>query len=163
MIYFLNYCTILKLLFCQLPKIISFLAPHHRCRNLGGLDMSSCSTDRNPLLDDSACGGADTPCYQLDHACGENKPYVQYCHIPALAPNYTFSQFEYFTADSAYETCSKVGGSVPSLEVEQDALWFVKTIEYISSFVRFGWPFSLRYSTWPVSYVTLQFISHLFL
>ena len=137
----------------QLNYINPLLAPHHRCRNLGGLDMSSCSTDRNPTLEDSACNGYPTPCYQLDHACGENKPYVQYCHIPALAPNYTFSQFEYFTADSAYDTCEKVGGKVPNLGSEQDALWFVKTIEYISSFVRFGWPFSLRYSTWPVSYL----------
>ena len=128
-----------------------FPAPHHRCRNLGGLDMSSCSTYKNARVSEVNPNSADDS-YILDHACGENKPYVQYCHIPALAPNYTFTQFEYFTADSAYDTCEKVGGIVPNLGTEQDALWFVKTIEYISSFVRFGWPFSLRYSTWPVSY-----------
>ena len=126
-----------------MPQTI--LAPHHRCRNLGGLDMSSCSTDRNPQLDDGS--------YILDQACGENKPYVQYCHIPALSPNYTFSPYEYFTADTAHQTCAKVGGIVPNLDTEQDALWFVKTVEYLSSFVRFGRPFTLRYSTWPVSIV----------
>ena len=81
---------------------------------------------------------------------------MKYCHIPALngdssSPHFAFSEYEYFTADTARKTCEKVGGKVPDLTNEYDALWLVKSVEYLSSYVRFGWPYSLRWASWPVS------------
>ena len=93
---------------------------------------------------------------EWDYACFDKKPYVRYCHIPALngdssSPHYAFSEYDYFTADTARKTCEKIGGKVPDLTNEYDALWLMKSVEYLSSFVRFAWPYSLRWASWPVS------------
>ena len=123
-----------------------FLDTHHRCRNLGGHDLTSCSTGSLP----------DTST-QIDYACGQRKPYVRFCHIPALngdssEPHFKFTEYNYFTADTAHKTCAKVWGKVPDLPTIYDAIWLIKSIEYLSSFVRFAWPYSLRWASWPVSY-----------
>ena len=120
------------------------LDAHHRCRNQGGHDLTSCST-------------GSLPDGQLDYACGERKPYVRFCHIPGLngdsnEPHFKFSDYSYFTADTAHKTCANVGGKVPDLTTIYDTIWLIKSIEYLSSFVRFGWPYSLRWASWPVSY-----------
>ena len=116
---------------------------HERCRNQGGHDLTSCSTHYLP----------DT---EWDYACYDKKPYTKYCHIPALngdssSPHFSFSEYSYFTADTARKTCEKIGGKVPDLTNEYDALWLVKSVEYLSSYVRFAWPYSLRWASWPVS------------
>ena len=122
--------------------LLTVLESQERCRNQGGHDLTSCSTHYLPTT-------------KWDFACYDKKPYVRYCHIPALngasnKPHFKFSSYSYFTADTAYKTCKQVGGKVPDLNKAYDALWLVKSIEYLSSFVRFAWPYSLRWSSWPV-------------
>ena len=56
-------------------------------------------------------------------------------------------------------TCEKVGGKVPSLISQLDTIWFIKAVEFLSSFVRFGWPYSYRWSSWPVSYYDNEIIT----
>ena len=126
------------------------LESQERCRNQGGHDLTSCSTSYLPTTND--------PDVEWDYACYDKKPYVKYCHIPALngdsnSPHFAFSEYDYFTADTARKTCEKVGGKVPDLTNDYDALWLVKSVEYLSSFVRFAWPYSLRWASWPVSNV----------
>merc|ERR1712020_25853 len=96
---------------------------HHRCRNQGGHDLTSCSTY---LVPDTST--------QLDYACGERKPYVRFCHIPGLngdssEPHFRFSDYSYFTADTAHKTCANVGGKVPDLTSIYDTIWLIKSIE----------------------------------
>ena len=125
--------------------LLIFAAPIHRCRNRGGHDISSCSSD--PL-----------PSGQRDLVCGANKPHLQYCHISALngvsqgngQQYYSFTNYEYFTADSAHATCAEVGGTVPSIRNESEEIWLRSFIEYFSSMVRLARPFTYRYISWPV-------------
>ena len=103
-----------------------------------------------------SCSTQELPANQWDYACYDKKPYVKFCHIPALNgdsldPHFSFSAYDYFTADTAHKTCTKIGGKVPDLTKIYDALWLVKSVEYLSSYVRFAWPYSLRWSSWPVS------------
>ena len=102
-----------------------------------------------------SCSTYDFDDGQIDYACGSRKPYLKYCHIPALngddnEPHFSFSPYKYFTADTARQTCEEIGGKLPHLKNEHDDLWLIKSVEYLSSFVRFGWPYSLRWSSWPV-------------
>ena len=102
-----------------------------------------------------SCSTQDLPANQYDYACYDKKPYVKFCHIPALNgdstdPHFAFAPYEYFTADTAHKTCEKIGGKVPDLSNKYDAFFLMKAIEYLSSFVRFGRPFSLRWTSWPV-------------
>ena len=73
----------------------------------------------------------------------------------ALSGDYDFTDYSYFTSDTAYSVCEKVGGSVPTLKDELDAIWLQDTIRYLSNFVSVNSPFSLRWITWPVSIVLL--------
>ena len=118
-------------------------APLHRCRNRGGHDISSCSTDA-------------LPSGQRDLVCKEYRPYVRYCHISALNdpsqdPYFTFTEYPYFTADSAHTTCAEMGGTVPSVRLQHEEIWLETVIEYLSSMVRFNRPYTLKYMSWPVS------------
>ena len=119
------------------------LAPLHRCRNRGGHDISSCSTDA-------------VPSGQRDLVCGAYKAYVRYCHVSALndpssESYFTFTNYSYFTADSAHTTCAEIGGTVPSIRLQHEELWLETIIEYLSSMVRFNRPYTLKYISWPVS------------
>ena len=92
---------------------------------------------------------------QWDHACYDRQPYLRYCHIPALNgdssdAHFSFTPYTYFTADTARKTCKKIGGKVPGLSKSYDSLWLSRAIAYLSSFVRFARPYSLRWATWPV-------------
>ena len=125
--------------------ICSFLilAPLHRCRNRGGHDISSCSTDA-------------VPSGQRDLVCGAYKAYVRYCHVSALndpssESYFTFTNYSYFTADSAHTTCAEIGGTVPSIRLQHEELWLELIMEYLSSMVRFNRPYTLKYISWPVS------------
>ena len=116
---------------------------HERCRNQGGHDLTSCSVSFLPPT-------------EWDGICFDKKPIIKFCHIPGLNgdsndPHFTFSPYSFFTADTAHKTCEKIGGKVPDLTKEYDALLLAKAIEYLSSFVRFGRPYSLRWTCWPVS------------
>ena len=128
-----------------LALILQFSSDYyHRCRNQGGHDFAPCSQLYQP-------NG------QFDYACEYYKPYARYCHIPGLngpsnTTHFEFTPFESFDSDLARITCEKVGGKVPSLISLLDTIWFIKAVEYLSSFVRFGWPYSYRWSSWPVSY-----------
>ena len=91
-----------------------------------------------------------------DSICGAHKPKYRSCHISAindeeLESSFKFTSHKYFTADSAYTVCEKIGGFVPNLEEELDAVWLQQTMEYLTSYVEIGWPFSFRWMTWPVS------------
>ena len=119
------------------------LAPLHRCRNRGGHDISYCSFDA-------------LPSGQGDLACGSRKAYARYCHVSALndpssESYFTFTNYSYFTADSAHTTCAEIGGTVPSIRLHHEELWLETIIEYLSSMVRFNRPYTLKYISWPVS------------
>ena len=119
------------------------LEPHHRCRNLGGHDMASCSKKNLPTS-------------QWDYACHDKMPYVKYCHIAAMngdsnETHFEFTPYNHFTAETARKTCEKMGAKLPGVRKEYDALWLLRAVEYLSSHVRFAWPFSLRWTSWPVS------------
>ena len=119
------------------------LAPLHRCRNRGGHDISSCSTDA-------------VPSGHRDLVCGAYKAYVRYCHVSALndpssESYFTFTNYSYFTADSAHTTCAEIGGTVPSIRLYHEELLLEATIEYLSSMVRYNRPYTLKYISWPVS------------
>ena len=93
---------------------------------------------------------------EIDPVCGERTPKYRVCHIPALngganEVHYEFTEHSYFTADSALAVCEKVGGVLPNLEEELNAIWLKNAMENLSSYVVVGWPFSLRWMTWPVS------------
>ena len=103
----------------------------------------------------TTCTTIVLPSTQWDHACFDKKPFIKYCHIPAFNgnsgdPHFSFTQHSYFTADTAHKTCEKIGGKVPDLNNKYDAFFLMNAIEYLSSFVRFGRPFSLRWTSWPV-------------
>ena len=103
----------------------------------------------------TSCSQIHQPDGPYDYACEYYKPYVRYCHIsalngPANVSHFKFTPYEYFNLDMALTTCANVGGKVPSLTTELDAIWFIKAVEYLSSFVRFGWPYSYKWSSWPV-------------
>ena len=104
----------------------------------------------------ASCSQKNLPASQWDYACHDKMPYVKYCHIAAMNgdPNethFTFSPYKYFTADTARETCEKMGAKLPRVRKEYDALWLLRAVEYLSSYVRFAWPYSLRFASWPVS------------
>ena len=108
------------------------LGPQHRCRNQGIHDFTSCSTSYLPST-------------EWDPACSDKKPGVRFCHIPALNEestdiHFSFTPYSYFTSYLVNKTCDKMGGKAPDFSKECDALWPAKSIEYLSSFVRFGRP-----------------------
>ena len=126
-------------------SILFIQAPIHRCRNRGGHDITSCSTD---LL----------PSGKRDLICGEYHSYFKYCHIsafnnPSEDVSYSFTDYEYFTVDSAHATCAEIGGKVPSVKNQFDQVNLELVIKYLSSFVRYNRPYSLKYASWPVSYL----------
>ena len=86
----------------------------------------------------------------------DEKPYFRYCHIPSLNgdssdPHFSFTPYDHFTAETAHKVCNEIGGKLPGVGKEYDALWLAKSVSYLSSFVRYAWPYSLRWSSWPVS------------
>ena len=114
----------------------------HRCRNQGIHDLTSCSTSYLPST-------------EWDPACSDKKPGVWFCHIPALNEestdiHFSFTPYSYFTSYLVNKTCDKMGGKAPDFSKECDALWPAKSIEYLSSFVRFGRPWPLKWLCWPV-------------
>ena len=88
---------------------------------------------------------------EMDPQCGDGKPTLRYCHIPALSGYYEFTNYSYFTADTAHSICDKVGGSVPMLKEELEAIWLRETIAYLTNHVNVNTPFTIRWITWPVS------------
>ena len=95
---------------------------------------------------------------QKDIICGEYKPLARYCHItalndPSVGSYFEFTKYSYFNAEDAHTVCAEVGGKVPSLTTEVEALQLSRAIENLGTFVRLGWPFSLKWMTWPVSNV----------
>ena len=121
----------------------------HRCRNRGGTDLTHCSSSQT---------FPGSPPTERDLICGDKKPLLRYCHIVALngaGTHFSFTEYEYFTADSAHTTCEEVGGSVPSLKNQLDAIYLQTTMEYLLGFVSMGWPFSLKWISWPVIIKTL--------
>ena len=126
----------------------AFTDPIRRCRNEGGHDLSYCSSvDKYEESDDST--------QQYDIICGEYKPRYRVCHISALngegnEPHYDFTPYSFFNKQSAEETCAKIGGNLPRLEEELDSIWIQKSMEDLLSFVTVGWPFSLKWLTYPV-------------
>ena len=129
-------------LLCYLILLTHFLGPQHRCRNQGIHDLTSCSTSYLPST-------------EWDPACSDKKPGVRFCHIPALNEestdiHFSFTPYSYFTSYLVNKTCDKMGGKAPDFSKECDALWPAKSIEYLSSFVRFGRPWPLKWLCWPV-------------
>ena len=126
----------------------------HRCRNRGGTDLTICSTTQR-LIPNVRYQGQEAN-EQKDIICGEYKPLARYCHITALndaslGQYFAFTNYSYFNAQDAHSTCAEVGGKVPSLTTEMQALRLHSTIENLLGFVRLGWPYSLRWMSWPVS------------
>ena len=114
-----------------------FLGPQQRYRNQGIHDLTSCSTSYLPST-------------EWDLACSYKKPGVRFCHILALNEesfdiHFSFTPYSYFTSYFVNKTCDKMGGNAPDLSKEYDALWPAKSIEYLSSFVRFGRQYSFRF------------------
>ena len=70
---------------------------------------------------------------------------------PSQDPYFTFTEYPYFTADSAHTTCAEMGGTVPSVRLQHEEIWLETVIEYLSSMVRFNRPYTLKYMSWPVS------------
>ena len=103
----------------------------------------------------TSCSTSYLPSTEWDFACFDKKPLVRICHIPAFNddtsdPHFAFTPYSFFTADMAHRTCEKIGGNVPNLSKEYEALYLAMAIEYLSSFVRLGRPYSLRWASWPV-------------
>ena len=89
--------------------------------------------------------------------CITKKPAGRICHISALngnddAANFKFTNYSGFTYDDAQTVCKKIGGSVPVLKEEIDAVWLKVAIEFILPYVSSGWPFSMKWATWPVGH-----------
>ena len=119
-----------------------FIDVIHRCRNRGGHDITRCSTV-------SFESGVS------DLVCGNKKPLYRFCHMVGLnsvstVPNFRFTSYDYFDVDSAHAACSAVGGSVPSLKNDLDVYHLECTMEYLFVHVKMGWPFSLKWISWPV-------------
>ena len=94
----------------------------------------------------------------MEEYCGRRKLAYRYCHVsavngPSNGPYFTFTPYEFFTADSAHNTCNEVGGSLPDLKTQFDALFLQGTMEYLLRLVILDWPWSLRWLTWPVSII----------
>ena len=124
-------------------------APVHRCRNRGGHDVSSCSSD-------------SLPAGQRDLVCGSSHAHFRYCHISAFNDasqdvRYSFTNYPYFTADSAHATCSEIGGKVPSITNQHRQFQLEFVIEYLSGFVRYNRPYTLKYANWPVKILIIKF------
>ena len=122
---------------------MTILDPLRRCRNEGGNDVTYCG------LEQYGDGYRDV-------TCGELKPKYRVCHMSAIndqsaEAHFEFTNYSHFTADTARIACENIGGYLPNLEEELDALMLQNALEYITSFVSVGWPFSLRWMTWPVS------------
>ena len=114
-----------------------------RCRNEGGHDLSWCSED-DEYTDD-----------YKDVACNEKKPKYRSCHLSAINDEtidarFEFTKHNYFTADTAHAACQEIGGFVPNLEEELEAIWLQQAMELLTSWVQVGWPFSMKWMTWPV-------------
>lgn len=129
--------------------MFTFIDPIRRCRNEGGHDSTVCSAvDTFPIATDST--------KQYHPVCGDYIPTFQTCHISALngegnEPHFAFTKHSFFNAESAREVCNKIGGHLPILQQELDSIWLQKSMEDLSSFVTLGWPFSLKWLSWPVS------------
>ena len=134
--------------------VINFIDQVHRCRNRGGTDITICSATQkfNPDVVFTTAEVDD----QKDIICGEYKPLARYCHISALndaslGQYFQFTKYQYFNAEDAHTTCAEVGGEVPSLTSEVEALQLHRMITNLLEFVSLGWPYSLKWMTWPVS------------
>ena len=114
----------------------------HRCRNRGGHDFTWCSTKQETTI-------------PFHSVCGTRKPERSYCLLVALKPYFTFTDYRYFTASSAQTICNEIGGIVPKLEKVSDWSRMASTMNYLQNHVRMGWPFSLRWMSWPVSPIFL--------
>ena len=91
-----------------------------------------------------------------DVTCGSYKPKHRVCHISAINDEtidarFEFTKHSYFTEDTAHAVCQEVGGFLPNLEEELEAIWLQRSMEYLTSWVQVGWPFSMKWMTWPVS------------
>ncbi len=111
--------------------------------------MSYCSS-----VDKYEDSSDSTKAYDL--VCGEYKPRYRVCHISALngegsEPHYDFTPYSYFNKQLAQDTCAKIGGHLPRLQEELESIWIQKSMEDLMSFVSVGWPFSLKWLTYPVS------------
>ena len=124
------------------------LAPVHRCRNRGGHDVTSCSSD-------------SLPAGQKDLVCGSSYVTFRFCHISALNDasqdvRYTFTNYSHFTADSAHSTCAEIGGKVPSVKTRIRQTQLEVLIGYLSSFVRYNRPYTMKYASWPVRIIMIK-------
>ena len=128
------------------PNLLT-LDPIHRCRNRGGQDVSSCSSDLvSSTFDISA---------RKHQICSSLHPFFTFCHISAFNDasqevQYSFTDYQYFTAESAHSTCAEIGGKVPSVKNHHRQLQLEFVIEYLSSFVRYNRPYTLKWLTFPV-------------
>ena len=125
---------------------INIADPIQRCHNEGGQDVSVCS--------DNTFGERDGY-NETDVVCGNQKPLLRYCHIPAMngpanQSHFAFSRHDYFTAETARSVCQDVGGSLPNLREELDSIWLQRIIRNLGNYVSVGWPFSAKWMTWPV-------------
>ncbi len=129
--------------------VFVFTDPVRRCRNEGGHDLTWCSAvDKYPNDPDTT--------KQYDLVCGEYKPTYQVCHLSALngegnEPHFSFTRFPHFNEGDARKVCNAIGGHLPSLQEELQSIWLQKAMEDLLSFVSVGWPFSIKWLTWPVS------------
>ena len=117
----------------------------HRCRNKGGTDVTYCSPTKT----------FDTN-VEVDLVCGNKKPLYRYCQLVALndpsnGPHYTFTDYQWFTKPTANSVCEDLSGSLPRIVTQLDGVYLKKVIEYLSDFVNVETPFSLKWSSWPVS------------
>ena len=131
-----------------------------RCRNEGGHDVTYCSVEKYDEQEDIT--------KQFDLVCGDYKPSYRVCHISGLngegsendQPHYDFTPYSYFDQATAHETCMNIGGHLPRMLEELDSIWLQKAMEDLLSFVSVGWPFSMKWLTYPVcniiDYLTIQ-------
>ena len=98
------------------------------------------------------------PVEEIDPICLKKKPAARVCHISALNEdasfsnnaNFKFTDYSSFTYDDARSVCQKIGGSIPVLKEELDAVWLRLSMEFLISYVSSGWAFSMKWITWPV-------------
>ena len=128
--------------------VMLFADPIRRCRNEGGHDLSWCSARDEYKRENGILT-------EVDPVCIQTKPKYRICHISALNGDdteaFAFTNYSYFTHDDAVSACEKIGASLPSFQQELDAVWLQKAMEYLISYVQTGWPFSMKWITWPVS------------
>ena len=106
-----------------------FTDPIRRCRNEGGHDLTWCSNSNK--FDNNQ---------KLDVICKDFKPKYRVCHLSAINDDtknarFEFTKYRHFTSDFAYSACNNIGGSLPSLEEELDAIWL--TVYVIGFWGRF--------------------------